>query len=364
MGETYDVAFCPHCPNGPISLFASIAMDAALPNFGIQEMSWAIHYNKGADLGTYLKNPDVLKVEDGFIKVPMTPGLGIEVDEEKVRANAKDAKHWSNLVWRGEDGGLREWVRCRVAIRWLCTRRHSTLTIPSRLNSDVRTEYCKSRACENKANAKMDTDDWVACRGARSRVYKKCLSSDNIVAGDSCRSRGGGRVKVVVVVMSDVSPKVKVKSDARVLMRDVSGMAKQEGYQRCVSDPRKTLDILEDERHIAQPKFRSQDVVVKLTKLRVGVVIPTNKADRVSSSFQDNRRCSVTYLLVSPYKRAGALTSCFPSRHLLHLNVSCVSHCVVSLNLKSCLKLSTEKCRSVSSAASTTQADKSCFEHL
>lgn len=92
----------------PISLFASIAMDAALPNFGIQEMSWAIHYNKGADLGTYLKNPEVLEVKDGFIKVPMTPGLGIEINEEMVRANAKDAKHWSNLVWRGEDGGLRE----------------------------------------------------------------------------------------------------------------------------------------------------------------------------------------------------------------------------------------------------------------
>jgi len=84
-------------------------MDAALPNFGIQEMSWAIHYNKGADLGTYLKNPEVLEVKDGFIKVPMAPGLGIEVNEELVRANAKDAKHWSNLTWRGEDGGLREW---------------------------------------------------------------------------------------------------------------------------------------------------------------------------------------------------------------------------------------------------------------
>lgn len=92
----------------PISLFASIAMDAALPNFGIQEMSWAIHYNKSADLGTYLKNPEVLEVKDGFIKVPMSPGLGIEINEEMVRANAKDAKHWSNLVWRGEDGGLRE----------------------------------------------------------------------------------------------------------------------------------------------------------------------------------------------------------------------------------------------------------------
>ena len=72
----------------------------------------------------------------------------------------------------------------------------------------------------------------------------------------------------------------------------------------------------------------------------------------------------LTHLLVSPYNKAGALTSCLPSRHRLHLNVSWVSQTVVSLNLKSCRKLSTEKWRSVSSAASTTHADKSCFEHL
>lgn len=37
----------PHCPNGPIALAASLAIDANAPNFVIQESSIGIHYNEG-----------------------------------------------------------------------------------------------------------------------------------------------------------------------------------------------------------------------------------------------------------------------------------------------------------------------------
>jgi hypothetical protein len=33
----------------------------------IQEMSWKIHYNTGADLETYMIDPGVFAVEDGYI---------------------------------------------------------------------------------------------------------------------------------------------------------------------------------------------------------------------------------------------------------------------------------------------------------
>jgi galactonate dehydratase len=43
----------------------------------------------------------------------MTPGLGVEINEELVRATSKAFVEkdiaWANPVWRGEDGGLREW---------------------------------------------------------------------------------------------------------------------------------------------------------------------------------------------------------------------------------------------------------------
>ena len=68
-------------------------------------------------------------------------------------------------------------------------------------------------------------------------------------------------------------------------------------------------------------------------------------------------------MLESPYKSAGALTNCFPPLHRLHLNVSWVSHSV-SLNSNNCLKSSWVKWRAVSSASSTTHADRFCFWHL
>ncbi|KAJ9099918.1 hypothetical protein QFC21_003923 [Naganishia friedmannii] len=109
MAETYDCAFSPHCPNGPISLLASIHMDLALPNFGIQEMSYAIHYNTDADLGTYILNPEVIEVVEGHIAAPMAPGLGLEINEALVREAATKSKPWANTLWRGVDGGFREW---------------------------------------------------------------------------------------------------------------------------------------------------------------------------------------------------------------------------------------------------------------
>lgn len=110
MAETYDVAIAPHCPLGPIALAANIQVDAVTPNFVIQEMSLGIHYNEGGyDLLSYIKNPEIWNVKDGYIELMSGPGLGIEVDEEKIRASAKDAKAWVSPGFIGPGGELREW---------------------------------------------------------------------------------------------------------------------------------------------------------------------------------------------------------------------------------------------------------------
>jgi galactonate dehydratase len=110
MAETYDVALAPHCPLGPIALAACCAVDATVPNFAIQEMGLGIHYNDGSqDLTSYIKNPEVWTVKDGYIDVLTGPGLGIEVDEEMVRRLAKDAKAWISPTFEGPGGELREW---------------------------------------------------------------------------------------------------------------------------------------------------------------------------------------------------------------------------------------------------------------
>ena len=109
MAEAFDVAVAPHCPLGPISLAASLQLDACTPNAFIQEQSLGIHYNEGSDLLDYLKDPAVFAYERGYVAVLKGPGLGIEIDEEKVREAAKVGHDWRNPVWRNEDGTVAEW---------------------------------------------------------------------------------------------------------------------------------------------------------------------------------------------------------------------------------------------------------------
>lgn len=109
MAEAYDVAVAPHCPLGPITLASSLQVDFCTPNAFIQEQSLGIHYNQGSDLLDYLADPAVFEYEKGFVKRLTAPGLGIEINEEKVREVAKTGHNWRNPLWRNEDGCVAEW---------------------------------------------------------------------------------------------------------------------------------------------------------------------------------------------------------------------------------------------------------------
>ncbi|GGJ08674.1 galactonate dehydratase [Alicyclobacillus cellulosilyticus] len=109
MAEAYDVAVAPHCPLGPIALAASLQVDFAAPNAVIQEQSLGIHYNQGNDLLDYVVDPSVFHFADGFVRRLCGPGLGIEIDEEKVREAAARGHDWKNPVWRLADGSIAEW---------------------------------------------------------------------------------------------------------------------------------------------------------------------------------------------------------------------------------------------------------------
>jgi len=109
MAEAYDVAVAPHCPLGPIALASCLQVDATAHNAFIQEQSLGIHYNQGSDLLDYLVDPTVFHYENGYVKIPQGPGLGIEVNEEKVREMAKVGHQWQNPVWRHKDGSVAEW---------------------------------------------------------------------------------------------------------------------------------------------------------------------------------------------------------------------------------------------------------------
>jgi galactonate dehydratase len=109
MAEAFDVAAAPHCPLGPIALAACLQVDATCHNAFIQEQSLGIHYNQGSDLLDYLVESQVFHYEQGYVRIPEGPGLGIEINEAHVRKMAAIGHNWRNPLWRHADGSVAEW---------------------------------------------------------------------------------------------------------------------------------------------------------------------------------------------------------------------------------------------------------------
>lgn len=109
MAEAYDVALAPHRPLGPIALASALQVDACTPNALIQEESLGIHDNMGGELDSYLKAADWPMPVNGYIRVPVGAGLGLELDQEAIRRAAKGVSAWHNPVWRLADGSVAEW---------------------------------------------------------------------------------------------------------------------------------------------------------------------------------------------------------------------------------------------------------------
>ena len=98
MAESYYAAVAPHCPLGPISLAACIQLDASIPNFLAQE-----HTMFGED---YLKEP--FQFKDGYVELPKGPGLGIELDDDKMED--KIGHDWNNQrSLHPDDGSVVDW---------------------------------------------------------------------------------------------------------------------------------------------------------------------------------------------------------------------------------------------------------------
>ncbi|WP_223594439.1 galactonate dehydratase [Neobacillus bataviensis] len=109
MAEAFDVAAAPHCPLGPIALASCLQVDATSHNAFIQEQSLGIHYNVESDLLDYITDRSVFEYKDGYVKIPTGPGLGIEINENRVRELAKVGHNWRNPIWRHKDGSIAEW---------------------------------------------------------------------------------------------------------------------------------------------------------------------------------------------------------------------------------------------------------------
>ena len=62
-----------------------------------------------AELLDYLTDEGGFELEQGYLKIPQRPGLGIEINEEAVRELAIKGHDWRAPLWRHEDGSIAEW---------------------------------------------------------------------------------------------------------------------------------------------------------------------------------------------------------------------------------------------------------------
>ncbi|WP_276948699.1 mandelate racemase/muconate lactonizing enzyme family protein [Enterocloster lavalensis] len=75
--EVRGVYVIPHNPLGPVSTAACLQLDACIPNFEVQEYPMA---NGVCRLDKEMKTP--FHVENGYIRLPEGPGLGIELIDD------------------------------------------------------------------------------------------------------------------------------------------------------------------------------------------------------------------------------------------------------------------------------------------
>jgi galactonate dehydratase len=109
QAEVYDAQLAPHSPLGPVALAACLQVAFAVPNFYAQEQSLNLHLGPSPACAV-LADPSPLLPVGGRIARPTAPGLGIEVNEDAVRAAVDHGQlEPGSPTWTYDDGSFAEW---------------------------------------------------------------------------------------------------------------------------------------------------------------------------------------------------------------------------------------------------------------
>ena len=88
MADTHYVAVAPHCIASPVGTIASVHVATAIPNFlALERHGMSVPFWEDMVVGF---NGPV--IEDGYIKVPEAPGLGVELNEDVAREYALEGE--------------------------------------------------------------------------------------------------------------------------------------------------------------------------------------------------------------------------------------------------------------------------------
>lgn len=101
MAEVYYIHTMPHCAIGSVALAACLNVDAAVPNFLIQETvgpDWLAGVAQSA-----------WTVRDGYAALPTVPGLGIEVDEAEAATLTEYSEELGGEFTYPSDRSVADW---------------------------------------------------------------------------------------------------------------------------------------------------------------------------------------------------------------------------------------------------------------
>lgn len=89
MAEIYHIPIAPHGTASHLGQMAYAHVCAAVPNFMILE--WGFLFD-GTGVNAVMRNSPIY--EDGYVHLPDAPGIGIEVDDEAIRARLRPGYEW------------------------------------------------------------------------------------------------------------------------------------------------------------------------------------------------------------------------------------------------------------------------------
>ena len=96
LAETFGVLVAPHQAEGPINTMSELQLDATLTNLKIQEYFGDFAYPEWT-WELFTQKP---KFNGGFLEVPKTPGIGIELNMRKVEEYADDERITNFSLYR------------------------------------------------------------------------------------------------------------------------------------------------------------------------------------------------------------------------------------------------------------------------
>ncbi|MDB5321947.1 MAG: hypothetical protein JWN40_3578 [Phycisphaerales bacterium] len=106
LAEAYNVPLAPHCTTSPLGATASLSVAAAIPNLLIHETApGAIEWGE-----RFMNLPWVADRKLGWGSLPQGPGLGVEIDRQKMAEVAADPKYkWKWPQMRLKDGSIADY---------------------------------------------------------------------------------------------------------------------------------------------------------------------------------------------------------------------------------------------------------------